>query len=152
MNVCRSVCGPNCFGHTRSAGDAGTGAGCGVTIESIAIAPAEEWPFAALTHSEVNSAGCSRSERDHHRLAALTHYCKRAVPVLETERFDIRTGCFGDTQPVERKQTDQRHDLVLDRDRRRRAWNRLRAIQSGGVRFASRSPGRRTVSSPATWR
>src|SRR4051794_21664416 len=84
------------LGDARVAGDAGDGSGCGVTIEPHAVETKEEWSFATFTDGEVDSASCSWSERDDDGLASLAQDREGAVSALESERFDVRAGGFGD--------------------------------------------------------
>jgi hypothetical protein len=58
--------------------------------------------------SQVDRAGGARRERDDGFLAAFADDRQGAVSALDRQRFDVRGDGFGDPQPVEGEQRDQR--------------------------------------------
>ena len=79
-----------------------------MTIEPPAVGTEEDRALAAFTDREVDGSGGSGREWDDYGLAALAQDRERAVTAFEAERLDVRPGGFGDSQPVECEQADQR--------------------------------------------
>jgi hypothetical protein len=72
---------------------------------------------------------------DGDQLAALTQHGQGAVPAFETEIVEVGAECFGDPQPVDRQQADQRvlgGGAEPGRDQQRAE---LVAVQPYNVRF-----------------
>jgi hypothetical protein len=55
-----------------------------------------------------DSAGGARRERDRDHLAALAGDDQRPVPAVHAQVLDIGAVSFGDPQPIQREQRDQR--------------------------------------------
>ena len=68
----------------------------------------ENGPFHALADRQVDCPGGAWRERDGDDLPALAGDHQGAVPTLNPERLDIGVRSFGDPQPVEGQQGDQR--------------------------------------------
>ncbi len=66
-------------------------------IETQPVVPAEDGAVAAFPDREVDRSGGPRREWDRHDLAALAQDRQRPVPTLETQRFDVSPGRFGDS-------------------------------------------------------
>jgi hypothetical protein len=67
--------------------------------------------FAAFANREVNRSGGAGRKRDDHRLAALAQDGQSAMSSFETERFDVRTGCFRNPQFIEWGEWESAGDL-----------------------------------------
>src|SRR5215471_6357267 len=108
MNACRSVCGPTGVGDPGAAGGPADDPRGTVPVQSAPISGQEQRPVATLTGGQVDRPGGPRREWDGNDLAALAgdHQCP--VPALDAQALDVGAGGFGDTQPVEGQQRDER--------------------------------------------
>ncbi len=79
-----------------------------VPVQPPTVRSQEEGSVAALADGQVDRPGGARGERDGDDLAALASDHQGAVPALDAQGLDAGAGGFGDTQPVERQQGDQR--------------------------------------------
>jgi hypothetical protein len=68
----------------------------------------EDRPDGSFTDIEVERSGGARGERDRDVLAALAHDPQRPMPTVHVEIGDVGAERFGDAQPVQRQQRDQR--------------------------------------------
>jgi hypothetical protein len=108
MNACRERVRPDPLGDAGTTGDAPHDPRCRVTVESHTVVCKEEWAFAAFTGREIDRACGARCERDRDHLASLAQNRERAVAAFESERFDVGADGFGDPQPVQCQQADER--------------------------------------------
>jgi hypothetical protein len=83
-----------------------------VAVQPAAVCGQEDWPFGAFADGQVDRPCGARGEQDGEDLAALAGDDQGAVTALHAQGLDTGGGGFGDPQPVERQQGDQR---VLDR-------------------------------------
>jgi hypothetical protein len=79
-----------------------------VPVQPPAVRSQEHWPAGAFADGEVDRPRGPRRQRDGHHLAALTGNRKRPVPAFQAQVLDVSTAGFGDPQPVQREQGDQR--------------------------------------------
>jgi hypothetical protein len=104
-----------------------------VPVQPLPVGADEDRPFHALTDRQVDRPRGPGRERDGDYLAALASDNKSAVSPLDAQILDAGASGFGDPQPVERQQRDQR---VLAR-RAQPGGNKQRAqfitVQRSGV-------------------
>ena len=105
-NPARSMCGCTTPSPARLPIDRDPPMGC-ATVEPLAVPPAQDRPFVALSHGEIDGAGCARHERDHRGLVALSDDREGPVSTLDGEVLDVRTARFGHPQAVEAEQHSQ---------------------------------------------
>jgi hypothetical protein len=79
-----------------------------VPVQPAAIGSQEDGSFAAFADGQVDRPRCARRERDGDDLAALAGDHQGPVPALDAEGLDVRASGFGNAQPVEGQQGDQR--------------------------------------------
>jgi hypothetical protein len=79
-----------------------------VPVQPLAGRGGEDGSFAALADGQDDRAGGARGQGDDSFLAALAGDGQGAVAAFGAEGFDVRAGGFGDPQPVEGEQGDQR--------------------------------------------
>jgi len=79
-----------------------------VPVQPPTVRGGEQRTFSALADRQVDRPGRARHERDGDDLAALTGDDQGPVAALQPGVLDVRAGCFGHPQPVERKRGDQR--------------------------------------------
>ena len=93
----------------------------------------EDWSLAALADGQVDRPCRARCERDGHDLAAFARDHQGSVPALDAKGFYVRAGGFGDAQPVEGQQGDQR--VLGGRPEPRGDQQRAEfvAVQAGGM-------------------
>ena len=106
-----------------------------VPIQPTAIGGQEDRSLAALADRQVDRPGGPRRERDGDDLAALAGDHQGAVPALDAQRLDAGAGGFGDAQPVERQQGDQRVLRGVAKAGGDQQRAELVAVQPGGVRL-----------------
>jgi hypothetical protein len=68
----------------------------------------EHRPACALGDGQVDRPGGPRRQRDGDDLAALAGDRQRPVPAFQAQVLDVGAGWFGDPQPVQREQGDER--------------------------------------------
>ena len=107
MNACRRVCGPTSWRSRRGGHTADDPAGP-VTVETPPSPVEEDGPVGPFADGQVDRPGGARRERDGDGLASLAHDGERPMPSLDAEGLDVGADRFGDPQPVERQQGDQR--------------------------------------------
>ena len=126
---------PDGLGDPGAAGDPADDPPGAVPVQPPAIRGQEDGSFAALADGQVDRPRGARRERDGDDLAALAGDHQGPVAALDAERFDVGAGGFGDPQPVEGQQGDQR---VLG-GRPEPGGDQQRAelvtVQPGGVRL-----------------
>jgi hypothetical protein len=110
MNACLSVWGVTALviparRAARGAADDPTGA---VPVRPPPVRSQEHWPVGAIGDGQVDRPGCTWRQRDGDDLAALAGDGQRPVPAFQAQVLDVGTGCFGDPQPVQCEQGDQR--------------------------------------------
>jgi hypothetical protein len=79
-----------------------------VPVQLPSIGCEEDRPIQPLTDGQVDRSSRPGRDWDGDDLAALAGDHKRPVPPLYAEGFDVGASGFGDPQPVERQQRDQR--------------------------------------------
>jgi hypothetical protein len=117
-------------GAARDSADDPPGA---VPVQPTAIGGQEDRSFGALADGQVDRPRRPWRQRDSYHLAAFAGDNQHPVPAFDTQGFDIRAGGFGDPQPVQGQQRDER---VLGRSAepssdQQRA--KLVTVQPGGV-------------------
>ena len=123
------------LGDPGPASDAAHDPARGVPIESVAVGAAEDRSFAAFTDGEIDRPRGAGRERDGHDLAALAQDRQGAVAAFEAELFDVGAGRFGDAQPVECQQADERVVAGAGEPGRDQQGADLVAVQARGVRL-----------------
>ena len=83
--------------------------------------------------AQVDGAGGAWREGDGDSLGALAQNGEGAVSALQAERLDVRPGRFGDPQPVQREERDER-------------------VLSGGAESRSDEQGADVARGPGRWR
>ena len=119
--------GADSLGDPGAAGKATHDPSGGMSIQTVSGVRDEDRALAAFPNREVDRSGCTRRERDRYHLAAFTVDREGPMPAVETERFDIGAGGFGDPQPIERQQADQRVVTSAREAATRRAPTSLRS-------------------------
>jgi hypothetical protein len=79
-----------------------------VPVKVVAVGGQEDWSFAAFADGQVDRPGRPRGQWDRHDFAALAGDDQCPVAAFDAHRFDAGAGGFGDSQPVQGKQGDQR--------------------------------------------
>ena len=95
----------------------------------------EDRPLDPFADGEIDGPGGSRGERDGDDLAALAQHRERAVAPFEAERLDVGAERFGDPQPVDRQQGDERVLAGRGQPGSDEEGADLVAVQAGGVRL-----------------
>jgi hypothetical protein len=96
------------LGDLGAAGDLADDPPGAVPVEPAPVRGQERWPAGALADGQVDCPGGAWRERDGDDLAALAGDGQRPVPALQSQVLDVGAGGFGDPQPVQREQGDQR--------------------------------------------
>ena len=78
--------------------------GC-ATVEPLAVPPAQDPPFVALSHGEIDGAGCPRHERDHRGLFAPSDDREGPVSALDGEVLDVRAARSDTRRPLRPSRT-----------------------------------------------
>jgi hypothetical protein len=123
------------LGEPGPAGDTPDDPAGPVTVEAMAVPDDEDRAADPFADGQVDSAGGARSERDGDGLATFAHDGEGPMSSLDAEGVDVDPDRFGDPQPVERQQGDQRMlacgaESCGDEER-----SDLVAVQADGVRF-----------------
>ena len=100
------------LGDPGAAGDLADDPPGAVPVKPPCVPSEEHRPVRALADGQVDRPGGPRRERDGDDLAALAGDRERPVPTVQAEVLYVSASGFGDPQPVQREQRDQR---VLDR-------------------------------------
>jgi hypothetical protein len=79
-----------------------------VPVQPPTVWGQEDWPVVTLADRQVDRPGGARRQGDGDDLAALVGNHQGAVPALGAQGLNVSTGGFGDAQPVEGQQRDQR--------------------------------------------
>ena len=108
MNACRKRVGRNGLGDPGAAGNLADDPPGAVPVQPPPVRGQEHRPTCALGDGQVDRPGGAGRERDGHDLAALAGDGQRPVPAFQARQLDVGAGCFGDPQPVQREQGDQR--------------------------------------------
>jgi len=108
MNACLSVCGPHWPGDPSAAGGPADDPGCAVPVQPATVSGQEYRSFAALPDGQVDRPRGTRCERDGDDLAALAGDHQYPVAALDARSLDAGASGFGDPQPIEGQQRDQR--------------------------------------------
>jgi len=131
---------PDRFGDPGAVGYPADDPRGAMPVQPLPIRAAEDRPVHALADGKVDRPRGGGRERDGDDLAALAGDHQGTVPPLHAQGFNAGAGGFGDPQPVERQQRDQR---VLGR-RAQPGGGQQRpefvAVQPGGVRVIVRLP------------
>lgn len=96
------------LGYPGAAGDPADDPPGAMPVQAVSIGSQEDRSFAAFTGREVNGPSGTRGERDGTYLAALACDDERPVAAFDAHGLDIGAGGFGNPQPVQRQQGDQR--------------------------------------------
>ena len=99
---------PDLLGDPGAAGDPADDPPGAVPVQPLPVGGQEDRPVAAFADGQVDRPGGARRERDGDDLAALAGDHQGAVAAFEAEGLDVGADGFGDPQPVERQQRDQR--------------------------------------------
>ena len=99
---------PDFLGDPGPAGDPADDPPGAMPVQPPPIGRQEDGPFHALADGQVDRPGGARLERDGDNVAALAGDYQGAVPALNPERLDPGVRSFGDPQPVEGQQGNQR--------------------------------------------
>lgn len=91
-----------------AAGEAPDDPSGAVAVQPAPIGRQEDGSFGALADGQVDRPGGARCQRDGDHLAALVGDHQGAVAALDTQGLNAGAGGFGDPQPVQREQRDQR--------------------------------------------
>jgi hypothetical protein len=100
--------GPHTLGDARASGDAAHDPTSCVAIDPPAVGAGEDRSLAAFPDCEIDGPGRPGREGHGHDLASLAPDRERAVAALQAEVLDVRADGFGNAQPVERQETDER--------------------------------------------
>jgi hypothetical protein len=127
----------------RSNGLADPGAAChpagdppgAVPVQPPPVTGDEDRPVGSFADGQVDRAGRTRRERDSDHLAALAGDDQCAVAAIETEVLDVGAGGFGDPQPVQCEQGDDRVLAGCAEPGRDQERAELVAVQGDGVGF-----------------
>jgi hypothetical protein len=79
-----------------------------VAVHPSAFDAEEDRPHRAFPDVQIERSTSSGCDRDGHVLAALAHDRQRPMSTLGRQVVDVRVQRFGDPQPVQREQRDQR--------------------------------------------
>jgi hypothetical protein len=77
-------------------------------VQPLPVGGQEHRPGGALADGQVDRPGSARCQRDGDDLAALAGDGQRLVPAVQAQVLDVGARRFGDPQPVQREQGDQR--------------------------------------------
>jgi hypothetical protein len=99
---------PDALGDPGALGGPADDVGGAVPVQPPTVRSQEEGSVPALADGQVDRPGGARCEWDGDDLAALAGDDQGAVPALDAQGLDAGAGGFGDAQPVERQQGDQR--------------------------------------------
>ena len=100
--------GTHSLGEPGPASDSSHDPARGVAIESGAVCAAEDGTFAAFTDREIDRPRGAGRQRDGHDLAAFAQDLQRAMAAFQAELFDVGARRFGDPQPIQCQQADER--------------------------------------------
>jgi hypothetical protein len=95
-------------GDPRPAGQPLHGAVGGGAIHPLTVGVDEDRSVRSFSDVEVERPSGTRGERDRHPFAALAQHPQRPVSALDVQIRDVGAERFGDPQPVQRQQRDQR--------------------------------------------
>src|SRR5260221_2388203 len=126
---------PDRLGDPGAAGYLADDPGGTMTVQPPTVCGHEDRSLAPLADGQVDRPRGARRERDGDHLAAFAGDHQGPVPALDAQGLDVGAGGFGDAQPVEGQQRDQR--VLAGRaepggDQQRAE---LVAVQPGGVRL-----------------
>jgi hypothetical protein len=79
-----------------------------VTVESSSVTAQEDRSLDPLADGEIDGPGSAWCEWNGDGLAALAQHGQGAMAAFDAESFDVSTERFGDPQPVDRQQRDER--------------------------------------------
>ena len=96
------------FGDACRFRDAAHDPGGGVAVELATVVAVQDRALEAFPDDQVDGPGSSWGKWHRHGLAALAEHGECAVPAFERKILDPCSDRFGDTQPVQREQRDQR--------------------------------------------
>jgi hypothetical protein len=96
------------FADRGAAGDLADDAPGAVPVQAATVSAHEHRTAGSFADGQIDCPGGARRQRDGHNLAALVRYGQGPVPALQAQVLNIGTGGFGDPQPVQREQRDQR--------------------------------------------
>ena len=100
--------GADIFGDPGAARDAADDPPRAMAVQPPSVSGQEDWPAGTFSGGQVDRPGGARRQRDSDDLAALTGDGQRPVPAFQAEVLDIGPSGFGDPQPVQGEQGDQR--------------------------------------------
>jgi len=106
-----------------------------VPVQPAAVPGEEHRPFGMFAEGQVDRPGGARRQRDGHDLAALAGDGQGPVPALEAQVLDVSAGGFGDPQPVQGEQRDQRVPGRRSPPGRHQQRAELIAIQGDSMRL-----------------
>jgi hypothetical protein len=104
-----------------------------VSVQPSPVSAEEGRSVDPFTDGEVDGARGSWGERDGDDLAALAVHGQGAMAAFEAERFDVGAERFGDSQPVDGQQRDERVLARRGQSRGDEQRTDLVAVQTGGV-------------------
>ena len=135
MNACRRVCGPTRLLIPARRATRRTIRDAACRSRRSPSEPQEDRALAAVSDREIDRAGGPGRKRNDDDLAALAENPQGAVAAFDAELFDVRTDRFGDPQPVECQQAQQRMVTGVAEPGRDQHGTDLVAVQAGRVRF-----------------
>jgi hypothetical protein len=96
------------FGDPGAARDLADDPSGAVPVQPPPVCGQEYRPAGAFADGQVDCPGGARRQRDGDDLAVLAGDGQCPVPAFQARVLDVGTSCFGDAQPVQREQRDQR--------------------------------------------
>jgi hypothetical protein len=108
MNACLSVWGRDGLADPGTASDLADDTPGAVPVQTPPVRGQEHRAASALADSQVNRPGRPRREPDGDDLAAHAGNGQGAVAAFQAQVLDVGAGSFGDPQPVQGEQGDQR--------------------------------------------
>jgi hypothetical protein len=105
----------------------------GSTVKPLTVSAPQDRALVMLAHSQVDSAGGSRDQRDDRGLGALAGDPQGPVTPLDPEVLDVRRAGFADSQTIETEQDGEGCVLAVELLGGEEEHSELGAVEASGV-------------------